>query len=155
MKQLSILITLLVISSLALSGEVYEGLKVKGDYKKLGIIIEKVRENEAGLTTELVERAVKLKLLSNGIKSPTYHPSYLYVVVRILDDGTSYSFHICLEKNSAAYGVDKSVAGIAFRPYQAVYGSMGKAGKSSDFILNHLNERLDKFLLDYLESNME
>ena len=143
-------------SSFSLSGEVYPGLKVKGDYKKLKILVEDVPDNKAGLTAESIERAVKLKLLSNGIKpAPGVQPHFLYIDVFIGRDGTYYSISINLEKYSFSYGVDESVAGIRFIPTQGSYGSIGKAGMDSSFVVNHVVRRVGDFLLDYLESNIE
>ena len=157
MKQLSILITLLVITSLALGGEVYEGLKVKGNYKELRILVESIQDNEAGLTKESVLRKTKLKLLANGIK-PTENrstPHYLYVNINVMEDGTVYRIDVELKKYAVSYGVDASITGPVFKPYQGPYGSIGSSGRDDTFITNHLEAILDMFLLDYLESNME
>jgi len=157
MKHLSILITLLVISSLALSGKVYPGLKVKGDYKNLNIIIEDIPENAANLTEEKVVRAVKLRLFRNGIKTTVddYQPHYLYVNVNISNKGTFYGFDIQLWKYAFQYGLDDSITGFSFMPNQGGYGSVGLAGQNYNFVIQHLEESLDVFILDYLESNME
>ena len=87
MKQLSILITLLVMSSLALSGKVHKGLKVKGEYKALEVLVEYIKDSQL-VTTEDVERATKLRLMANGIKTvPESRSHYLYVDCQILDSG--------------------------------------------------------------------
>ena len=157
MRQLSILITLLVMSSLALSGKVFPGLKVKGNYKNLHIVVENVYENAANLNTEQVERAVKLRLLRNGIKTldSTYDPHYLYINIDISKKGTYYCFDLELRKNAFGYGIDKSITGISFKPNQGTYGGLGLAGQSSSHVIGHVERILDAFILDYLESNME
>ena len=157
MKQFSILITLLVVSSLALSGKVYPGLKVKGDYKNLNILVEGIPENAANLTKEKVEKTVKLRLLRNGIKTAAdgYFPHYLYVNINISSKGTFYGFDIQLWKYAGQYGLDQSITGFSFMPSQGAYGSIGLAGQDFSHVIKHLEDILDSFILDYLESNME
>ena len=144
-------------SSLALSGKVYPGLKVKGNYKNLHILVESINENAANLTKEQVERAVKLRLLRNGIKTleDRNAPHYLYININISKKGTFYGFEFVLWKYALDYGVDQSITGISFMPRQGPYASVGLAGQNSTAFIGHLETVLDAFILDYLESNME
>jgi hypothetical protein len=134
----------------------YRGLKVKGDYKVLTVLVEGFPKNDAGLTKEDVIRAVKLRLLANGIKTPDYlGPHYLYVQVSVLADGNAFSIDVSLVKYSLAYGVDVNVAGSYFSPEKGSYSGVGTAAKSKQYILGALNSHIDRFLLDYLESNID
>lgn len=117
-------------------------------------MVENVPNNIFGLTDVDVFQAVKLRLLANGIKVGTNFAHQLYVRVGVLSDSNAFDLHVVLVKFSSAYGVDKEVAGFTFRPSQGAYGSLGTA-RSKQFILEALNEKLDAFLLDYLESNIE
>jgi hypothetical protein len=142
---------------LTLSGERHTGLKVIGDYKKLKIVVESVPRNEAGLTSEAIEKAVKLKLLSNGIKPLTrvndVAPHFLHIDVLITPDGT-FLIYISLQKYSYNYGVDTNAAGQRFKPQQGNYDIIGRA-ETASFIVDQVAKKVGDFLLDYFESNME
>ena len=155
MKAILTFLTLALFASPLLAKK-YPGLKVKGNYKELRVVVENVPNNTLGLAEEDVERAVKLRLLANGIKgTKTISVHYLYVDVAVLTGPNAFKIDIFLQKFSDAYGVDEKVAGAYFLPEQGYYGTLGTAGRSKQYILEALNEKLDKFLLDYLESNIE
>ena len=44
---------------------------------------------------------------------------------------------------------------MVFDPLQGTYRSTGTHGNSKKFLLETIEERLDKFILDYLESNLK
>ena len=140
-------------SSLALSGKVYRGLKVKGEYKALEVLVEYI-EDDLLVTTEDVERATKLRLMANGIKTiPESRSHYLYVNCIILDSG-AHCIRVYLKKISNSYGVSESVTGWSFAPNQGQYAVLGQSKRLTHFFAA-LHHALDNFILDYLESNME
>jgi hypothetical protein len=152
------LLTFLILALFASSvfAKKLPGLKVKGNYKELLALVEEVPKNDAGLTREDVQRAVKLRLLANGIKTPgSLGPHYLYVRVGMLSDGRAFKIDVFLVKTSSAYGVDAKVAGSTFTPDVQSYGTLGSAGKDKQYVLGALNGLLDDFLLDYLETNID
>ena len=154
MKAILTFLTLALFASPLLAKK-YPGLKVRGNYKVMDVVVENVGNNTLGLTTQDVERAVKLRLLANGIKGGKILGHQLYVRVGVLSTGNAFDLDVIFEKISFAYGVDEKVAGISFTPNQGSYGSYGTAGRSKQAILEALNAQLDSFLLDYLESNIE
>lgn len=158
MKFITTLLALLFCSSFTSNAEIYPGMKVIGGYKALDVSFAPVNRNQFGLTQEDVERTVKLRLLTNGIKTvgrTKLH--YLYIDVNTLEsqNDTIFDIDLKLKKYSDAYGVSRNAAGFVFIPNQSSYGSVGIINTSKSFILESLLNALDKFLLDYLESNME
>jgi len=138
-------------------GKVYPSLKVKGDFRKIELLIEDVNPNKL-VTTEDITNTVKLRLFANNIKTlKTYGSEFLYVTVIVMDleDDVNfvYKVNIELRKNSTDYGVNQIVAGFSFTPNQGSYGSLGICSKE-DSLLSGLKSAIDMFLLDYLESNM-
>lgn len=153
MKQLSILITVLIslgFSSVCL-GAVHKSLKVP-NYKNIQLIVDPITENNVGITSAKIKLATKLRLLRNGIKTVSDSNPVLFVDIQVIDvivgtrdKGVAYSIRITLEK----------FEGLA--SYSDLMTSQGGIGLDDDYktfeedFLNYL----DKFILDYLESNME
>ena len=137
--------------------EKYEGLIVIGDYKNLNVVCD-VLENQWGITQTDVERAVKLRLLSNGIKmlplpdDATLWKHWLSVDFQAVKD--VYNIRLKLCKVSPVYAAGKPLLGPLITPWQGIYGGFGKTPDKSD-IMDSLNSNIDDFLLDYLESNIE
>jgi len=155
-KRLSFVCLLLTFLASAGWAKKYASLKVP-DYKNLDVLVEKIRENKTGLTEEKVENAVKLRLLGNGIKAKKNSVThYLYVNVNVLSNGTAFSVRVEFKRYSFAYPKEISAqTGLVFRPLQGSYTSLGRSEGSASFIIESINEVLDSFLLDYLESNIE
>jgi hypothetical protein len=162
MKLIRLPLACLVVSLLSSVGwaKKYTSLKVS-DYKNLKIIVEEIGKNKAGVTGELVERAVKLRLMGNEIKikPPSlvkWPDCYLYVRVSILPEGTAYDIDVVLRRYGDTLPVEaQAKTGIYFAPEQRTYGGFGTCGQDSSYVIGHLNRQLDKFILDYLESNIE
>ena len=155
MKQLSILITLLI--SLGLSstcwGKVFKSLKVP-NYKNIQVLVEDVHENSVGITSENIETAAKLKLLRNGVKLTPLSNPYIYVSINVVDVtlgarvlGVAYNIIIGLSK----YDIEK---GYTYTPLDSSISAIGLSTNLEDFRA-YLDNCLDKFILNYLESNME
>ena len=157
-KRLSLVCLLLSLLASVGWAKKYTSLKVP-NYKILNALVEVVTENKTGLTTEKVENALKLRLLGNGIKTNTETESlshYLYVNVNVLPNGAAYN--VTVEFRRYVFGYPKEISdqtGIRFSPQQGTYNVLGLTGGSASFIIEALNGALDKFLLDYLESNIE
>lgn len=138
-------------------GKVYPGLKVKGDFRKLDLVVETIRPNKF-VTDQDITNTVKLRLFSNNIKIQDYGSEYLYVNVNILDleDGVNFIFNIKinLDKRSLNYGVSPLFVGTTFVPHQGTYAMLG-VNFSKDALLSSIQGQIDKFLVDYIESNME
>jgi len=155
-KRLSFVCLLLIFLASVGWAKKYTSLKVP-DYKNLSIVVETVGENKMGLTTEKVENAVKLRLLGNGIKRKNGSTShYLYVRLTVFPNGTAFSVSVEFSRFSFAYPKEISdKTGSKFVPDQGTYSMLGLAGGSASHIIASINEQLDEFLLDYLESNIE
>jgi hypothetical protein len=141
------------------SARIYPSLKVLGDYKVVPVLIEPPPRNNLKLSYSDIERSVKLKLLGSGLKvSPTWKGIKHLLVISItpLDqgDGSMLSIDVNLQKFSKEYNVDQSVAGTAFTPEQGTYSCVGYTENKSS-ALTWLNEKLEEFLIDYLESNTD
>jgi hypothetical protein len=120
----------------------YPGLKVKGNYKEIHLVIENIQENEARLTNEDVSRAVRLRLLANGIKVRSraeLADHFLHINIGILSSGAAFDIDVCLKKVSKRYQVDEKVAGWCFTPEQDIYATFGTSGRSKQYILEALN----------------
>jgi len=135
----------------------WEGLVVRGDYKKLNVACQ-VGENQWGITETDIERAVKLRLLGNGIKMlplPDDVSLWMhYLKVHLDSVGDVYTMNLRLLKLNEVYADDAFFLGPLIIPTQGPYGSFGKTPNKAD-IINSLNSCIDDFLLDYLESNIE
>jgi len=141
------------------SARIYPGLKVLGNHKEIPVLIEPPGENNLNLSFYDIERSVKLKLLGNGIKVRNNWNGIkhiLVVAITPLDkgDGSMLSIDVQLRKFSKEYNVDQSVAGVAFEPEQGSYDIIGYSYKKSS-ALTWLNEKVEEFLIDYLESNTD
>ena len=138
-------------------GKVYQGLKVKGDFREMQLVVEDINPNKL-LTREDILNTVQLRLFSNNIKTQDWGSEYFYVKIDVLplsdDINFAYSITLQLNKKSQTYGVSESVAGAFFKPAQGAYGSIGNC-YTKDQLLNSIKGRVDQFLVDYIESNME
>lgn len=138
-------------------GKVYPGLKVKGDFREMQLVVESIIPNKF-LTREDIVNTVKLRLFSNNIKTKDFCAEYFYVKVTLLplsdDVNFVYDLQLRFTKRSFEYNVSKSVAGLAFAPSQGPYGYTG-ISSSKDKLLSVIKDTVDTFLVDYIESNME
>ena len=145
-------------------GEEFEGLVVRGDHKKLQVYVYNDTDT---ITTDEVMRAVKLRCLANGIttsKWEGYSKSPHHIVVTInaikvrLGDkvmGYAAAFNVDLLKSTRYYVSKPQYLGREFKPEQGDYGGVGIIGlDGKSRFIEIINQYLDKFLLDYLESNI-
>ena len=136
--------------------EEYNGLIVEGDYRKLNVLCQ-VYENQWGITKTDFERAIKLRFLGNRLKMlPLPDDSSLwmhYLKVNFECVGDVFILELKLKKMSKVYAKSTFSLGAIVEPMQGTYGSFGKTPDKSD-IMEKLNGCLDRFLLDYLESNI-
>ena len=155
MKQLSILITLLI--SLGFSsacwGEVYESLKVT-NYKNIHLLVNPVEDNCLGISADKIKLLTKLKLLRNSIKTVSVSNPFIYIVVSVID------VDIGGEKLGAAYNIKINLQDLGFEKEGAYSNSLTMEGglgigNSYKTFERDFEEYLDKFILNYLESNME
>lgn len=132
----------------------YPGLVVlTDDYKKLPISVV-ITENDTLAKGEIL-RAVKLRLMANNITPLDWKPGfpeYLYVEILAMKKGSPFRIDIYLKKKSDLYAKDSYFIGSVVTPQQGMYGSIATGSKS--YALECLNECLDAFLIDYLETNM-
>jgi hypothetical protein len=137
-------------------GKVWPGLKVNGDFRNILLVVEHIAPNDL-VTHKDIENTVKLRLFSNNIKTIDWRTDYLYVNVSVLPISNSnvvYNIKVEFNKRSKFYGVSESVAGSTFAPSQGAYGSIGSC-YSKDTLLSSVKGAIDRFLVDYIESNME
>ena len=75
-----LLIALALLFAFPTSSFADNNYKVLGNYKVLDCLVESVDENSVGVTTEELERTLKLRLMMNGLKPITDDNSkhYLY-----------------------------------------------------------------------------
>ena len=140
------------------SAEIKPGLEVGFTFREVMVVVEDPGEEgkKIGLTKEDVERTVKLKLLSRGLRQVEKSPSGSYLYVRV--SVASNAFHLLsrLRKFSLHYGIplDRGT-GSTFIPGKQGYAVVGTHDGSKKFILDALEVTLDLFILDYLESNLK
>jgi hypothetical protein len=142
-------------------GKAYPSLEVGFTFREVALIVEDPGEHakKIGLTEEDIERTVKLKLLTRGFKvipegefSPT--GSYLHIESHVV--GSAFRLRVNLSKYSAHFGIPYNRGtGTSFDPSQGSYSSTGTHGGDKKFILEWLEGVLDRFILDYLESNLK
>ena len=138
----------------AAGADIYTGLVVPPDYKKLPIRVAVITDDNT-FTKEEILRAVKLRLMANNITPLDWKPDvgeYLYVEFMAMSKGSPYRLDVYLRKKSNNYVQDSHLLGSVITPEQGSYGRLATGTKS--FALESLNGSLDDFLLDYLESNM-
>ena len=134
--------------------EKYEGLRVKGDYKFLPLMCD-VKESPLISKDEII-RTIKLKLLSFNIKTKDSHYTDthdLYCNINYKSGSNVMNIYFVLSKDSKAYGISNKYVGPVFKPSQGRYASLNFATTKQD-ILRAINKDLDRFIVDYLESNM-
>lgn len=134
----------------------YDGLVVlRPDYKNLPVLVN-CSENNFVTKQELLN-AVKLRLMANNITPLDWKAGsgeWLYVNFLSLDKGSPFTIDIYLQKNKEVYFKDTFFLGAYVTPSQDSYVSIG-ASSGKSFIIENLNDLLDAFLIDYLETNMK
>ena len=166
MKKLIILLTLALSISFADAAK-YPALKVK-DYKNLNIVIDSLPKSNCGLTIKDIETEIKLLFIQNGIKPKIGTGNHLYIAIGILEleksDGDVFDVKIEYIRSGAEHPfLDDPISfqdkilphtGWKWKPQQGDYNSLGISHRKS-FILDALKSNLKKFLVDYIESNIE
>lgn len=157
MKSYLSIFALFIASSILLNGEAYPGLKVIGNHKELCFSII-FQDGGTDLTKDSFERAIKLRLIKNGIKplkpnSTAKH--FLLVKLQQLESDGIFRIGVTLSKISERNGVSPEIAGFSFTPSQGPYSFIGKSRQNGVYIIESLEEALDMFILNYLESNIE
>ena len=161
MKKLIISLTL-ALSFSFVNAEKYPALKVK-DYKNVKVVVERMdTDSNTGITAKDIENKIKLTLLRNGFKlSEQKGKDYIYINLNLMpvNDKVNdvYKISILYEKLSFNHFdtvAEQDAAGLIFTPDQGVYESIGIANKKST-ITSRVNDHLEKFLVDYMESNIE
>ena len=160
MKKLIILLTLALSFSFA-DAKVYTSLKAK-DYKNVQVIVEEIPKSNSGITKKDIQNKVKLILLRNGFKTSNEIGKdfiYIYVNVMPLNNARSDAFsldisYIKFADNHFDSTLEKNSSGSMFKPDQGNYGTIGFTNESS-LILTGISKYFEKFLVDYMESNIE
>jgi hypothetical protein len=157
--------TLIAIAAIGLGsqafGEAFPGLEVGFTFREVQVLVEGLSEDakKIGLTREDIKRTVKLKLLTRGFKvvSELESPptgSYLYIQVSVVSSG----FHLNIKLNKYPWHVgipsERGMGGLV-TPAQGLYSATGSHGGDEKYILDGLEDFLDRFILDYLESNLK
>ncbi len=92
--------------------------------------------------------------MANNIKPSKWNvesPHCLYANVFLGEEVNAFHIKLYLQKRSAIYAKPQLI-GPLFKPWQGSYAILG-TGQSKANIKGALNECLDAFLLDYIESN--
>ena len=151
MKFITTLLALLFCSS-ALMGEKIQSLKVP-NYKEVKLLVEEIDPNELGITSEDIILATKLRFLRNGLKVVNIkRDSNLWVQVTALN--------IKVGGRNVGCAVNLSLS-FQFTHYQRklIDGLSVQAGliiaTTKESFMDFYNRKLDQFILNYLESNME
>ena len=157
MKQLSILITWLVLSTFTLSGAVYPGLKVNGDYKVLRVV-QPTYENStlSGRKIEYLKRLIEVvdrRIESHGIKpvrtDSTDHPVSLFFSLNPKTQGTEIALFCWLFKLESKGG-----SGSPIRE-QGLYQRRLPTFPSYRVLKKTTESLIDEFMTDYIESNQK
>ena len=142
-------------------GERHKGLKVRGDYSNLRVVVEEIKTNDLGLTKQLVETTLKRCFSEHGVtpifaynKEETPHHLKVRLILQKYEMADIYGFslNIKLEKLALFYDLEEDIVGEYFIPSQG-----------DTFAVGHINQRwlvleivemvAGKFLIDYLDSN--
>jgi hypothetical protein len=157
MKQLSILITWLVLSTFTLSGAVYPGLKVNGDYKVLRVVQPTFENSKlSGRKIEYMKRLIEVvdrRIESHGIKpvrtDSTDHPVSLFFSLNPKVQGTEIALYCHLCKHESKGG-----SGSLIRE-QGLYQRRLPTFPSYRVLKKTTESLIDKFMTDYIESNQK
>ena len=153
--RLSLLLLLFALFASFAGGKAYRGLKVLGKYDTMHLSVAEVPKNALGLTTKEVETTVKLALLKAGIKTEVTRAHGLNIYVNILETGLAASIKIEMIKRSVPYGISRDIAGAEFSPLQENYATLVSPGGDRSNILLSLRHQVERFVVDYLESQLE
>jgi hypothetical protein len=137
----------------AAKADEWEGLILKGDYKNLPVYVRMIKDGP--ISYDEVYNAIKLRLLANNIKPSKWNvesPHCLYANVFLGEEVNAFHINLYLQKRSSIYAKPQLI-GPLFKPWQGTYSILG-TGQSKTLIKEGLNDCLDAFLLDYIESNM-
>jgi hypothetical protein len=153
---LTLFIFLSIFSLSELRAAKFTGLKVHGDHGVLEPIVSEVPKNRSGVTRKDILKRVRLKLLESGIKpeAPLYKTHFMEVDFVILSGGTSFALEVSLKKMAQAYGYDPKKVGKIITLPQGKYGVFGNAGRDKSYVLDAVDEVVEKFILDYKDSNL-
>jgi hypothetical protein len=153
---LTLFFVLSIFSFSELRAAKFSGLKVHGDHRVLEPIISGVPKNRSGVTRKDILHRVRLKLLECGIKpeAPLYKTHFMEVDFVILSGGTSFALEVSLKKMAQAYGYDPKKVGKIITLPQGKYGVFGNAGRDKAYVLDAVDEVVEKFIVDYKDSNL-
>ena len=153
---LTLFIFLSIFSLSELRAAKFSGLKVHGDHGVLEPIVSEVPKNRSGVTRKDILKRVRLKLLESGIKpeAPLYKTHFMEVDFVILSGGTSFALEVSLKKMAQAYGYDPKKVGKIITLPQGKYGVFGNAGRDKSYVLDAVDEVVEKFIVDYKDSNL-
>ena len=95
-------------------------------------------------------------MLESGIKpeAPLYKTHFMEVDFVILSGGTSFALEVSLKKMAQAYGYDPKKVGKIITLPQGKYGVFGNAGRDKSYVLDAVDEVVEKFIVDYKDSNL-
>ena len=135
----------------------YDGLKVHGDHRILEPIVSPIPKNRSGVTRTDILKTVRKKLWRSGIRPerPPDQYHFLEIDLVIHSKGTNFTVEVSLKKMAQAYGYDPKVVGKIITLPQGQYGLFGNAGRDKSYILDAVEQVVDKFLLDYKDSNLK
>ena len=136
-------------------GKADRGWKGLGKYNTMHWSVAEVPKNALGLTTKEVETTVKLALLKAGIKTEVTRAHGLNVYVNILDPGLAASIKVEMIKRSRPYSISPDIAGDEFSPLQENYATLVSPGGDRSNVLLSLRHQVERFIVDYLESQLE
>jgi hypothetical protein len=148
----SVFLFLLFFSSVVAQVEQGTGLEVE-NYREVGVVVEPLGPGAAsiGLTLERIESRTELRLRGAGLTLVDLSPDldgFLYVNVNIV--GNAFSILIGFER-LVNYQVNDQVYLTSARTWTG--GGAGTHGGSVTFLLDNIDEFLERFLIEYLRVN--
>jgi len=157
MKLLSISLLFLSLS-FSLHSTAYKGLRVKGDVKKLGLWVEShiISKSNAGINKWTIRKIVSERFKRYGIEAVDIleSPNTLFFDISIMPYNNAsdiVNLEASLRKMRGNYNTDIYATGYSFEPEQGSYGFLAFVSKEE--FNSYLTKIVDKFCIDYLESN--
>ena len=150
----AILLLLLISAPAGAQPESKSGLET-ANYKYVAVGVERLTadEHKIGLTKDRIQTRVELRLRSAGLtpgKASSKNETYLYVRVKL--GGSAYSAAVEYKRQVVFITGNRRYRYLATTWESA---SIGTHARSRVYIMNALDQNLDKFLNAYLKANQK
>ena len=125
------------------------------NYKSVAVLVEELSADarRIGLTKDRIQTRVELRLRSAGLtpgKDSSKNETYLYVRVKL--GGSAYSAAVEYKRQVVFITGNRRYRYLATTWESA---SIGTHARSRVYIMNALDQQLDKFLNEYLKANQK